>query len=156
MKKIVTIFLLGVLLYTCKTDGNSEEVLRDTYLVTAEAPGVYNGIRAYLQTTNERGQKINVDTAIVKNERFQFEGKVDTPQLWNLSINSVQGDLAIIVENKAINVKIDKDNLKTSTVSGTKANNDMSALNADYDALSTKARALNNKIKITSDADEKK
>ena len=48
--------LLGVLFQACKTDGNTDEVLRDTYLITAEAPGVYNGIRAYLQTVDERGR----------------------------------------------------------------------------------------------------
>ncbi|WP_299336315.1 TlpA disulfide reductase family protein [uncultured Psychroserpens sp.] len=155
MKKLITIVIVGILLYACKTDVKTEEVERDTYLISGEAPGVYNGIRAYLQTSDERGRKINMDTAIVMNERFQFEGKVDTPQLWNLSINSVAGDLALIVENKAISVKVDKDDMSNTTISGTKANDDLMSLNNDVKALRTKATALNNQIRNSTDAAEK-
>lgn len=154
MQKIITILLVGVLLYSCKTEKN-EEILRDTYLVMGEAPGVYNGIRAYLQTSDQRGRKVNIDTAIVMNEQFKFEGKIDTPQLWNLTINSVTGDFPLIIENKKITIKIDKDNINKTKVSGTKANDDLMALNAEIESYKTKTTALNNKIRNSSDPAEK-
>ncbi|WP_298895022.1 TlpA disulfide reductase family protein [uncultured Psychroserpens sp.] len=155
MKKIVTIFCLSVLLFNCKTEGSSEEVVRETYLITGEAPGVYNGIRAHLQTTDQRGRKINVDTAIVMNERFVFEGKVDTPQMWNLNINSVKGDLPLIVENKAITIDVDNTNLSKSKIKGTKANDDLMSLNAQVEELNAKATKLNEQIRATDDKNVK-
>ncbi|WP_299276791.1 TlpA disulfide reductase family protein [uncultured Psychroserpens sp.] len=153
MKKIVTLLCLSLLLFACKTEGSgsTEEVLRDTYLITGEAPGVYNGIRAHLQTTDPRGRKINVDTAIVMNERFLFEGKVDTPQMWNLNINSIKGNLPLIVENKAISIAVDNTNLSKSKITGTKANADLMSLNENIEVLNTKASKLNEQIRATSD-----
>ncbi|MEH6537340.1 MAG: redoxin domain-containing protein [Psychroserpens sp.] len=155
MNRIITIILVGVLLQACKTEGNSDEVLRDTYLITGEAPGVYNGIRAYLQTTDERGRKVNKDTAIVVNERFTFEGKVDTPKLWFLSINSVKGNLPLIVENKAIALEIDQADIAKSKIKGTKANDELVAYNTELQIHGSKISELSTKIGATEDKDEK-
>ncbi|MDG5491281.1 TlpA disulfide reductase family protein [Psychroserpens sp. SPM9] len=155
MNRIIAILLIGVLLNACKTDGSSKEVLRDTYLITGEAPGIYNGIRAYLQETDERGRKINKDTAIIMNERFTFEGKVDTPKLWLLSINSTKGNLALIVENKEITIDVDKDDLANSEIKGTKANEELMAYNTNIKSYSTKITELNSKIRATDDKDLK-
>ena len=155
MNKIITILLVGILLQGCKSDNASSEVLRDTYLITGEAPGIYNGIRAYLQVTDERGRKVNKDTAIVMNERFTFEGKVDSPKLWFLSINSVKGSFAIVVENKEIAIDVNKDDLSSSNISGTKANDDLMAFNKDVISNSKKINELNNTIRATDDKNEK-
>lgn len=154
MQKLFTIVFIGVLFFSCNTEKKAE-IERDTYLVMGEAPGVYNGIRAYLQTSDPRGRKINVDTAIVMNGQFKFEGKVDTPQLWNLNINSVAGDFPLIVENKEISVTIDKEDMSKTKISGTQANEDLMALNAKVESYRAKSVALNNTIRNTTDTGEK-
>ena len=72
MKKTIFILSLCLLVIACKTEDKKP---LDGYLITGDAPGIYNGIRVYLQSTNQRNQKVTKDTAIVMNEKFVFEGK---------------------------------------------------------------------------------
>nr|WP_321234140.1 TlpA disulfide reductase family protein [uncultured Psychroserpens sp.] len=155
MKKIITILLVGVLLVACKTDNKTEEVLLDGYMISGTAPGIYNGIRMYLQSNGERGRMVNVDTAIVMNERFTFEGKVKNPQVLLLSVNSITGNVPIIVENKKISIELDKDNIGNSIISGTKANEDLIAYQAKLKDLANQRKELGVTIRATNDADEK-
>ncbi|OUR97665.1 hypothetical protein A9Q86_15745 [Flavobacteriales bacterium 33_180_T64] len=153
MKKIITILLVSVLLVACKAEEKQSN--RDGYLISGDAPGVYNGIRVYLEAPGERGKSINIDTAIVMNEKFTFDGKVANPQLLNLIVNSVKGKIPIILENKDIAIQIDKDNLINSKISGTKANDDLNAYSSKLSSLVTQIKALRNKIDATTDNQEK-
>ena len=85
MKPIISILALCLLVLSCKTE-EKQTVKRDGYYISGTAPGVYNGIRAYLETTDDRGRKVAMDTAIVMNEKFVFEGKVDYPEMLYLCL----------------------------------------------------------------------
>ena len=121
MKHIISILVLCLLVSSCKTEEN-QTVKRDGYYITGTAPGVYNGIRAYLETTDKRGKKTPMDTAIVMNEKFVFEGKVDFAEMLYLRINSVKGSAPLIIENEEMTVSVDIDNLTASKVLGSAAN----------------------------------
>lgn len=155
MKKIIAILFVGTLLFACKTDNKSEEKLLDGYVITGNAPGVYNGIRVYLKSNNQRGKMMTRDTAIVMNERFTFEGKILNPEVWLLSVNSIKGNLPVIVENKAITVQIDKDNLAKSKITGTKANEDLIAYETKLQELSEQRTQLGTKIRASTNEEEK-
>ena len=77
MKKIISILVFSILITGCKSD-QKQEPSRDGYIIEGNAPGIYNGIRAYLEVTSDRGRKVAMDTAIVMNEKFVFEGKSGT------------------------------------------------------------------------------
>ena len=109
MKKLVTILALCLLVASCKTEEKKAPL--NGYLIEGDAPGVYNGIRVYLQSSDERNKKINRDTAIVMNEKFVFEGKIDNPEIWYLTVNSVNGSSAFIIENDYYSITVDKDKL---------------------------------------------
>ncbi|WP_223550435.1 TlpA disulfide reductase family protein [Aestuariivivens sp. NBU2969] len=111
--------LLLLLIYSCQ----NQKPVKDSYTIEVHAPGVYNGIRAYLKIQDERGRLINKDTAIVIDEKFSFQGKRDEPSLELLTINGYKGFLPVIVENGEIYIYIEKDSLLTSKISGT-ANNE--------------------------------
>ncbi|MFK7780965.1 redoxin domain-containing protein [Psychroserpens sp.] len=129
MKHIISILVLCLLVSSCK-DEEKQTIKRDGYYISATAPGVYNGIRAYLETTDERGRKIAMDTAIVMNETFVFEGKVDYPKMINLKINSVRGTIPLVIENEEIAITVNKDNLTSSKVEGSKTNTILNEFNA--------------------------
>ncbi|WP_204345808.1 TlpA disulfide reductase family protein [Psychroserpens algicola] len=155
MKKIITILLVGMLLASCKTDSKSVEQPSDGYIISGTAPGVYNGIRVYLKSNDQRGKMITRDTAVVMNERFTFDGKIVNPEVWLLSGNSIKGTLPIIVENKAISVELNKDNIRASKISGTKANEDLIAYEAKVQDISTKRNQLGGQIRTAASAEEK-
>ena len=155
MKRIITILLVGLLVVSCKTDSKPAEKQLDGYVISGNAPGIYNGIRVYLQSKGLRGKVVNRDTAIVMNEQFKFEGKIAYPEVLTLAVNSVKGNLPIIVENKAITIQLDKDDLKKSVISGTKANEDMVAFEAQLHDLVAKRVEQRGKMRQLSSAEER-
>ena len=134
MKNYITFLFTLVLLSSCKTEAPKPE----GYVISGSAPGMYNGIRVYLQAPGERGRKVNMDTAIVMNESFKFEGKVDNPKLWSITANSVNGSMPLIVENDIINIDFDKDNIDNTVVTGTRSNELLASYFSDMRELANK------------------
>ncbi|MEP1486878.1 MAG: TlpA disulfide reductase family protein [Algibacter sp.] len=133
MKQLIS-FLLLCLIFSCKTE------IKDHYEIDAKAPGIYNGMRVYLKTPNERGQVTNRDTAIILDEKFSFKGIRNEPTLEHLYIDGYKNYIPLIVENGSITIIINKDSLETSIVSGTNSNK-------EYSEYNSKTRKLNVHIK---------
>ena len=108
--KHLPIFFLSFILFACETP------VKDSVFIDVKAPGIYNGMRAYLKVANERAQFVNVDTAIVLDEKFTFDGKRNEPRLEYLFIDGFQGNLPLIVENGDIAILINKDSIHTSKI----------------------------------------
>lgn len=119
MRNFLSILMIGILLTACKQEAKKTST---GYVVNGTAKGVYNGMRVYLNAADERGAQIPIDTAIVMNETFKFEGSVDNPQLWFLSVNNVNGFVRLMIENDDIDVNFKKDDIEASTVTGTRSN----------------------------------
>jgi len=146
MKHIISILVLCLLVSSCKTE-NNQTVKRDGYYISGTAPGVYNGIRAYLETTNDKGRKVAMDTAIVMDEKFVFEGKIDQAKMINLTINSVKGAIPLIIENAEIKVTVNKDNMKASKIEGSPANSALNSYNEQMNQLGTKQQEIRSKLR---------
>jgi thiol-disulfide isomerase/thioredoxin len=138
MKQLIIFIFLAVVL-ACQAPKRT-----DSYVIEAKAPGVYNGMRAYLRVPNERGQMVNKDTAIVLDEKFSFKGVQTEPVLEYIFINGSEGFLPLIVENGDITIVIEKDSIHASKIYGT-SNNDI------YQTYAVTQKKLNNRIKKLSD-----
>lgn len=143
MKKIVSILLIGLVLNACK---NEEKKQNESYVINGTAEGIYNGIRVYLKEADERGTPIPKDTAIVMDGKFTFDGKVDQPKLWLLSVANVNGVVPVMVENEDISITINKANFQDTKVTGTKANEALSEYNQGYRELMDKRIELNDEF----------
>ncbi|MGV8814978.1 MAG: redoxin domain-containing protein [Gelidibacter sp.] len=155
MNKALSIIVLCLLLTSCKSDSKIEN---DGYNINGTAPGVYNGVRAYLKTIDtQRGETIH-DTAIVFDEKFTFEGKTNVPQLWYLTINSVEGSFPLMIENKDFVISANTDDLAKSTISGSKSNEALSIYTKNFNKLSDARDDLlrKNKALLKSDDSEGK
>jgi len=147
MKFLINILLITLLITSCNTESK-----RDGYLITGNAKGVYNGIRVYLKALDQSNRQVDIDTAIVMNEKFTFEGKVSSPEMVYVYMNSVKGNLPIIVENTEIMIDIDKDNLSNSLVKGTKTIEASNSYNKELKALTEKRQEVNREFREASQA----
>jgi len=143
MKSILYCILICLLIFSCKEETKTEpiQVKTDGYTISGSAPGLFNGLRAYLKSTNEKGFLKNRDTAIIMNERFVFEGKVDHTEAWYLEINSLDGDFPFVIDNSNLTIKINKDDIKQSHIEGDLINNTISNFNSQLQKLND---SLNN------------
>lgn len=139
MKTMLRTFIICVLLSACKSE---PQVASDGYVINGTAPGVYNGVRAYLKTVDNQRREVIKDTAIVVDEKFVFKGDIETPQLWHLTINSATGSLPIIIENGAFSISANPDNLACSTITGSKSNDALTTYLHNVQELTNKRNAL--------------
>lgn len=150
MKRVFSVFIIFIVLSACKSDPQTG---LDGYVINGTAPGVHNGVRAYLKTVDNQRREIIQDSAIIVDEKFTFKGEIATPQLWHLTINSLNGGLPILVETKEITISVDPNNLGSSTITGSKTNDALATYLHDVKELSNKRNALfeENKALATSD-----
>lgn len=149
MKIIIKILAITLLFTSCNS-----ETKRDSYVISGNAKGIYNGIRVYLKTLDQNNRQVDIDTAVVMNEKFSFEGKVLSPEMCYLFINSVNGNLPIIIENSEISIDIDKDNLSASKIFGTKTNEALTGFSEKMNALNEKRRNLNLELREAATAND--
>lgn len=137
MKIIIKILAITFLFTSCKPEAKI-----DGYVINGNAKGIYNGIRVYLKTLDQNDRQVDVDTAIVMNEKFSFEGKVQDPEMFFLYVNSVIGNLPVIIENSEMTIDVDKNDLGASKISGTKTNEALIAFSDNMKAFNEKHRTL--------------
>ena len=127
MKKLVIYTFISLLFFGCK-----EEPKRTDYIINGTAKGVYNGIRVHLNGKDEKGRNKVMDTQMVVNEQFSFEGKVASPTLYHITVNSIPGQLPIMVENSEIHVDINKTKIADSKITGSKSQMDYEAYQTGF------------------------
>ena len=146
MKKLLSILIATTLLLSC----NNLEKKGDTYVISGTADGVYNGIRVYLKTMDERGKETFKDTAVVLDGKFKFEGKVEVPEMWYLSVNSIEGYIPVMIENKIMEVNIIKDDISKSKITGSDSNEALSIYSEGVSSLTQKRFKLNSDYRMAS------
>ena len=142
--KSLSLFLILLLVITSCKDEKKTVTEKESYTIKGSAPGVFNGIRVYLKKPDGRGRYIEVDTAIVMNESFEFQGSIDTPEMFTLHVNSVRGQLPIMIENSDIEVSIDSKNILNSTIVGTASNQVMLDYTEEMERLNQERMRLTN------------
>jgi len=147
-------FLINVLAIALMVSSCNSEVKSDGYVINGNAKGVYNGIRVYLKAIDQNNRQVEMDTAIVMNEKFTFEGKVVGPEMCLLYVNSVKGNLPLIVENSDITIDIDAEDLSTSKISGSKTNEGLLAYNTRLKELNDKRKELSLELRSINQPNE--
>lgn len=116
MKKFIYFLAIASILTGCK------EEIKTSYTIEGTAKNVYNGMRVYLSKIDPRGRPIAKDTALVMNETFTFDGSVEYPELYYITINGTPGRLAVMVENGDLKLDIDNTVITNSTFKGSESN----------------------------------
>ena len=137
MKTSLYLILLCFFIFSCKDEKKAEpiQVKHDGYYISGSAPGLFNGLRAYLKSTDEKGFLKAKDTAIIMNETFVFDGKVETPEAWYLEINSLDGSFPFVIDNTNLNIEVNADDIKQSSIRGNAINNAINDYNAKLKKL---------------------
>lgn len=141
MKRILVVLIIAVIAFSCK----QAEPKMDSYIITGNAPGIYNGVRVHLKSMAERGKEVIMDTAIVFDEKFKFEGVNTIPDVWYLSVNGVNGSVPFVIENGNLTVDFYKDSVEKSKVIGSKSNNALNEYSLEVNKLTERRFEVNAK-----------
>lgn len=132
MKTFFVLLLIALLLVSCK-----DKV--PTFQINGKTVGVHNGKRIYIKQLDSLGKFVVIDTAIVKENRFSFEGITKEPTYSFIIIDGSIGFLPFVLENTAINIEVYKDSLKSSKIIG-------SPLTEKFNNLQEKALVVNKEL----------
>ncbi len=151
MKKIVFLALLALTIFSCS------KVKKGEYLISGKAKGIANGKMVVLKKQNEFGMVVSVDSAKVKDGKFELKGKVKEPSMLAIFIQGIQQPIPFILETGEINVKIDKDSIWKSEIGGTTSNESFQKFNVKLNSIQKKMMAFQNKnMKKFMEAQQKK
>lgn len=119
MKQLFYLLLCVVLISCNSTTSNTSE-----YPIDGDAPGVYNGMRVYLNKLNAGNRPMVIDTAIVMDEQFYFKRKdtLDFPEVRFLSMDTGDARFVFIQGEEHLKVQLNKDTLWASKVTGSEEN----------------------------------
>ena len=135
-QKLNAIICLISILISCKSNTTKNNL----YEVECNADGIYNGVRAYLKSSNNNKQVI--DTALVMNGAFKFKGEVSSPEMRILTIDGINGQTALVLESGKTNVTIYKDSIYKSIIKGGENNSIFNKYKDGYQNLVEKVTSL--------------
>lgn len=135
-QKLNALIYLLIILISCKSNTTKNNL----YEVECNADGIYNGVRAYLKSSNNNKQVI--DTAVVMNGAFKFKGEVSSPEMRILTIDGINGQTALVLESGKTNVTIYKDSIYKSIIKGGENNSIFNKYKDGYQNLVEKVTSL--------------
>ncbi len=151
MKKIIFLVALSLAILSCS------KVKKGEFMISGEAKGLPNGKMIYLKTQNEVGLVLSVDSTKVKDGKFELKGKVKEPSMFALYIKDIQQPVPFIMESGAIEIKVDKDSIWKSKISGTESNDSFQEFNDKTNAINKRLVDYQNKnIQKLMEAQQKK
>ncbi len=115
IKKLMLLSLI-ILAVSCKN-----EETKTGYVLTGSIDSSLDGKTMRLRNADLNNTTF-VDTTVIKNGKVTFTGNVESPDLYLLSIDGVQGGVPIVLENEEISIQFYKDSLMASVVSGSHEN----------------------------------
>ncbi|MBF4984834.1 AhpC/TSA family protein [Nonlabens mediterrranea] len=132
MKYTLSLIAL-ILLISCKSKTSNES----DHFIEGDAPGVYNGMRVYLNKLNAANKPMVIDTAIVMDEKFYFDQgeRTDFAEVRFLSMETGNDRMIFIEDDNPLKIELNQDSLWASTVTGNEENRilyDFRANQADY------------------------
>ena len=135
-QKLNALICLISILISCRSNTTKNNL----YVVECNADGIYNGVRAYLKSSNNNKQVI--DTAVVMNGAFNFKGEVISPEMRILTIDGINGQTALVLESGKTNVTIYKDSIYKSIIKGGENNSIFNKYKDGYQNLVEKVTSL--------------
>jgi hypothetical protein len=150
MKKIVFLLVLSLAIFSCS------KVRKGEFLISGNAKGIADGKMVVLKKQNEFGVVVNIDSAKVKDGKFEIKGKVKEPSMLALFVSGLQQPIPFILETGEIEVKVDKDSIWKSEIGGTSNNEDFQKFNVKLNTFQKKLVDFQNKnIQKLMDAQKK-
>lgn len=116
IKNVFFVFLMS-LIVACSS-------VSDGYVIEGEIRGdVKDSTIVYLKTTDSLArQLVDVDTTMITNGEFTFLGTPKAVKVHYLSIEGIQGNAPLILENGTISFKAQKDSMNFHKIKGTLQN----------------------------------
>src|SRR5690554_277983 len=132
VQRVTTLFLVAFIFLSCK-----EEVQQTGFLIEASIDKPLNNVKAKLLSFNA-DKEVILDSTTVIDGKLTLRGEIESPDLYYLNIDGIDGYLPMMVENESMTLKIYKDSLQSSVVTGSMENDLLKLYHQDTEQLKKK------------------
>jgi len=134
--KFYSIIFTIILLYSCNS--KSDEIKEGEFLLNVTITNLKDGTKILLKK-QEENNTIVVDSTLAKNGKFSFKGAIETPSMYGIFIDSIQGGIYPLVESGTTSITAHKDSIFSPRITGSK-------LNEELDSFKLGSQKIVNKI----------
>lgn len=123
MKKVLyllSLFIHTIIFSTSCENRSNRATQTDNYIIAGDVPGLDTGI-VYLSEFVANAKK---DSVQIKNGKFSFKGRFSHPVLMSLQLSNMRDRLLFFGENANIRIVVNKENIDSSSVTGSVSQND--------------------------------
>jgi len=139
MNKLLFILVI-IIVSSCKS-GDTNKI---NHSIEGNAPGLYNGMRIYLNKLNAANRPTPVDTAIVMDGSFHFDSvnELDFPQIRFLTMDTGEDRFVFIQGKEPLKIEVNKDTIWSSNVTGSEENRILSEFRSEQFTFQKKANGF--------------
>ncbi|MBI9068703.1 MAG: AhpC/TSA family protein [Salinivirgaceae bacterium] len=143
MKKLIPILLFAIV--SCSTPKTDGYLIKGN--ITGETPEM-----AILQMVNGK-ELVNIDTAAISNNEFQFKGSVAEPDRYYIALGNER--ISFFIENSEIMISSNMDDLKNATIVGSSLQDEYNSYNDTKKPFDTEIDTLYSAYKAAAAGEEK-
>jgi thiol-disulfide isomerase/thioredoxin len=142
MKNLVAILILSGILFSCTNSATKDK----NFSINGTIEGEYTG-QAFLYK-REAGEWILLDSTLVEHNAYHFEGSIDNPEIYYLSIENEKNYASIFVDKAEITVLTKVEDFANPEITGSKAQAEYEDFVAKSDLYEEKQNDIWNQIKV--------
>ena len=139
LRKIFFIPILILFISSCQKKSN--QTAEENYLIKVDITGLNDNSKVVLKK-QESGATIAIDSTFSKGGKFEFNGNIDTPAMYGIFIDSLQGGLFPLVESGTISISVHKDSLHKPVITGSKLNDELEKFKEGSEKIVSKINDL--------------
>lgn len=119
MKNLILFIVFGFAFFSC--DRHLEKKRNNDFYIIGQLKNVSDSTRVYLKV-QESNRIVPLDTAFVSNNKFEFNGKINRPEVFGIYIDSIKSSIGLFMHSDSVLIDIDEDKLSNSTIKGSELN----------------------------------
>lgn len=126
-KILFSLILLAVLIQSCSKNKTS----KGKYHINVEIDGLKDGIAHLANLDLNTNERVNVDSTEIKNGKFSFNGKIESPYLYSIFLNDSAKRFSLFLENSKFNIKGNINDLENLEIIGSREDSLFRAIGLD-------------------------
>lgn len=116
LNALLTIFIAVVFIQSCST--RVDDI--DGYTVNGRIDGIESGVVFLARLDLITNERVDVDSTEIKDGKFTFNGKIESPYLHTLFFNNSKDKIHFFLENSAINISGNIHDIENTKITGSR------------------------------------
>ena len=116
LNALLKIFTVIILMQSCSARVDNI----DGYTVNGRIDGIENGVVILARLDLITNERVDVDSTEIKDGKFTFKGKIESPYLHTLFFNNTKDKIHFFLENSAINISGNIHDIENTRITGSR------------------------------------